>query len=80
MNALYKKDVLLFEIIIKVVGVAAIACGLIAISTCNSEVTSVILQTMMERSAIELKEHHAKNLALGLGLTYLGNDNIYKGS
>ena len=48
------------------------ACGLIAIGTCNGDVTSVILQTMMERSASELKDHYARFLALGLGLAYLG--------
>lgn len=54
------------------------ACGLIAIGTCNSDVTSVILQTMMERSAIELKDHYARFLALGLGLVYLGRYyNVY---
>ena len=56
----------------QVVGVAALACGLISIGTCNGDVTSVILQTMMERSANELKEHYARFLALGLGLAYLG--------
>jgi len=56
----------------EVVGVAAVACGLIAIGTCNGDVTSVILQTMMERSASELKDHYARFLALGLGLAYLG--------
>ena len=45
---------------------------MIAIGTCNSEVTSVILQTMMERTAAELKEHFGRYIALGLGLTYLG--------
>lgn len=59
-------------ILLQVVGVASLACGLIAIATSNSDVTSVILQTMMERSSIELKDHYAKFLALGLGLTYLG--------
>lgn len=59
-------------ILLQVVGVASLACGLIAITTSNSDVTSVILQTMMERSSIELKDHYAKFLALGLGLTYLG--------
>ena len=29
---------------------------------------------MMERGAIELKEHHGRFLALGLGLTYLGKN------
>uniref|UniRef100_T2MDL8 26S proteasome non-ATPase regulatory subunit 2 n=1 Tax=Hydra vulgaris TaxID=6087 RepID=T2MDL8_HYDVU len=56
----------------EVVGVAALACGLISIGSCNGEVSSVILQTMMERSAAHLKDHYARFLALGLGLTYLG--------
>jgi len=56
----------------EVVGVACLSSGLIAIGTCNSEVTSVILQTMMERTAAELKEHFGRYVALGLGLTYLG--------
>jgi len=51
---------------------AGIACGLVAIGTCNGEVTSTILQTMMERSETEVKETNARNLALGLGLTFLG--------
>ena len=51
---------------------AAVACGLVAIGTCNGEVTSAILQTMMERSEIDIKDSNARNLALGLGLTFLG--------
>ncbi|XP_077986315.1 26S proteasome non-ATPase regulatory subunit 2-like [Glandiceps talaboti] len=56
----------------EVVGVAALACGLIAVGTCNGEVTSTILQTLMEKSESELKETYSRYLALGLGLTYLG--------
>lgn len=56
----------------EVVGVACLACGMIAIGTCNSDVTSLILETMMERTALEMKEHFARYIALGLGLTYLG--------
>lgn len=56
----------------EVVGVAALACGLISIAACNGEVTSVILQTMMERSPAELKDSSAHFLALGLGLSFLG--------
>lgn len=51
---------------------ASIACGLVAIGTCNGEVTSTILQTMMERSETDAKDTNARNLALGLGLTFLG--------
>eukprot|EP00794_Sanderia_malayensis_P017065 gene17065-18785_t len=56
----------------EVVGVASLACGLISIASCNGEVTSVILQTMMERSSSELKDNNARFLALGLGLAFLG--------
>ncbi|GFN96227.1 26S proteasome non-ATPase regulatory subunit 2 [Plakobranchus ocellatus] len=56
----------------EVVGNAALACGLISVGTCNGEVTSTILQTMMERSEAELKETYARYLALGLALAYLG--------
>lgn len=56
---------------------AAIACGLVAIGTCNGDVTPAILQAMMERSEIEIKETHARNLALGLGLTFLGKAPAY---
>ena len=56
---------------------AALACGLIAIGSCNGDVTSLLLQTMMERSASELKESSARFLALGLGLAYLGEAPIH---
>ncbi|XP_070532657.1 26S proteasome non-ATPase regulatory subunit 2-like [Ptychodera flava] len=56
----------------EVVGVAALACGMISVGTCNGEVTSTILQTMMEKSELELKETYSRYLALGLGLNYLG--------
>ena len=51
---------------------AALACGMIAVGSCNGEVTSTILQTMMERSESDLKETYSKFLALGLALAYLG--------
>ncbi|XP_078333665.1 26S proteasome non-ATPase regulatory subunit 2-like [Crassostrea virginica] len=56
----------------EVVGMAALACGMIAVGSCNGEVTSTILQTMMERSESDLKETYSKFLALGLALAYLG--------
>jgi 26S proteasome regulatory subunit N1 len=54
------------------VGMTALALGMIAVSTCNGEVTENILQTMMEKPEDQLKDPFAKYLALGLGLTYLG--------
>lgn len=61
--------------VLQVVGMAALACGMISVGSCNGEVTSTILQTMMERSEADLKETYSKFLALGLALTYLGTVN-----
>jgi hypothetical protein len=56
----------------EVVGVAALACGLVAVASCNGDVTSALLQTLMEKSEVELKDTFSRFLPLGLGLTYLG--------
>ena len=56
----------------EVVGMAALACGMISVATCNDEVTSTILQTLMEKSESDLNDSYARFLALGLGLTYFG--------
>ena len=56
----------------EVVGVSALSLGLIAIGTANGEVTSTLMQTLLERSETELKETFAKFLALAIGLIYLG--------
>ena len=56
----------------EVIGVTALATGLIAVGSCNGEVTSTILQTLMEKSATDLKDTFAKYLPLGIGLCFLG--------
>merc|ERR1712106_672115 len=56
----------------EVVGVTALATGLIAVGSCNGEVTSTILQTLMEKSEADMKDSYAKYLPLGIGLCYLG--------
>jgi len=59
----------------EVVGVAALACGLISVGSCNGEVTSTILQTLMDKCETDvagMKESFAKYLPLGIGLCYLG--------
>lgn len=58
--------------VIQVVGMAALACGMVSVGSCNGDVTSTILQTLMEKSEADLKSTHNKFLALGLALTYLG--------
>jgi len=55
-----------------VAGVTALACGMIAVGSCNGDVTSTILQTIMEKSETELKDTYARWLPLGLGLNHLG--------
>merc|ERR1711973_1011124 len=50
----------------------ALAAGLIAVGSCNGEVTSTILQTLMEKSDADMKDTFAKFLPLGIGLCYLG--------
>lgn len=56
----------------EIVGVSALSLGLIAIGTANGEVTSTLIQTLLERSESELKETFSKFLALAIGLIYLG--------
>ena len=56
----------------EIVGVSALSLGLIAIGTANGEVTSTLMQTLLERSETELKETFAKFIALSIGLIYLG--------
>ena len=56
----------------EVVGVTALALGLISVGSCNNDVTTTLLQTLMEKSELELKDAFAKYLPLGIGLCYLG--------
>uniref|UniRef100_H3D9X5 26S proteasome non-ATPase regulatory subunit 2 n=1 Tax=Tetraodon nigroviridis TaxID=99883 RepID=H3D9X5_TETNG len=48
---------------------ALLACGIVK---CNGDVTSTILQTIMEKNDTELKDSYAHWLPLGLGLNHLG--------
>ncbi|KAG9348164.1 hypothetical protein JZ751_001899 [Albula glossodonta] len=56
----------------EVAGVTALACGMIAVGSCNGDVTSTIVQTIMEKSEQDLKDTYARWLPLGLGLNHLG--------
>jgi 26S proteasome regulatory subunit N1 len=53
---------------------AAVSLGLIFVSSCNDEVAQAILQTLIERQAVEgaLSGAWPHFFALGLGLLYLG--------
>lgn len=56
----------------EVVGVAALSLGLIAVGTGNGEVTSTLMQTLLEKSETDLKDTFSKYIALAIGLIYLG--------
>lgn len=62
----------------QVAGVTALACGMISVGSCNGDVTSTILQTIMEKSETELKDTYARWLPLGLGLNHLGRTGHYQ--
>jgi 26S proteasome regulatory subunit N1 len=49
-----------------------LSLGLIALGTANGEVTSTLMQTLLERTEADLKETFSKYLALAIGLIYLG--------
>ena len=49
----------------EVIGVAALACGLISVGSMNGKVTEIIMQTIMEKSEQDLKDPFAKYLPLG---------------
>ncbi|KAF9968022.1 proteasome regulatory particle base subunit [Mortierella alpina] len=51
---------------------AALALGQIFVGTCDGEITSTILQTMLERADGQLGETFSRFMGLGLGLLHLG--------
>lgn len=55
----------------EVLGITALSLGMIAVGSCNAEVTGTLLQVIMERNESELKDTYARFLPLGLGLVYL---------
>ncbi|XP_054714152.1 26S proteasome non-ATPase regulatory subunit 2-like [Uloborus diversus] len=58
----------------EVVGLSALACGMIAVGSCNEAVTSAIIQVLHEKlhAEADLKDTFARFLPLALGLCYLG--------
>ena len=53
---------------------AGLAAGLVGIGTCNDEVTTTILQCLLEKSPVALKSPFTRFLVLGLALCYLGKN------
>merc|ERR1712117_536613 len=61
----------------EVIGIASLACGLICVGTCNEDVTTIILQVLMEKAeSSDLKDSYAKFLPLGVGLCCLGKQEL----
>ncbi|KAJ1861597.1 proteasome regulatory particle base subunit [Coemansia sp. RSA 2703] len=65
------------DVTIDISSIAALSAGLVCIGSGNSDVSSVILQAMMERLDSELNHKYARFMALGLGLLYLGTQDQY---
>lgn len=53
-------------------GLAALALGMIFVGTCDGDISSTILQTMIEREENHLKDSWGRFMALGLALLFLG--------
>ncbi|KAF9976410.1 proteasome regulatory particle base subunit [Actinomortierella ambigua] len=51
---------------------AALSLGMVFVGTCDGEITSTILQTMLERSEGQLSETFGRFMALGLALLHVG--------
>jgi 26S proteasome regulatory subunit N1 len=56
----------------EIASLTALALGFIFVGSCHGEITSTILQTLMERDDSALDEKWARFMALGLALLYLG--------
>eukprot|EP00798_Chlamydomonas_sp_ICE-L_P009842 gene9842-7728_t len=64
------------DVSMEICGFAALSLGLIFTSACHEEIVMAILQALMSRSEAELQSPFAKFLCLGLGLLFLGKQDI----
>lgn len=60
------------EISLEVSCLASLALGHVFVGTCNGDITSAILQTLLERDYTQLNNKFIRFMALGLGLLYMG--------
>ncbi len=54
----------------------ALSLGLVFVGSYDGDITSTILQTMMERDKPQLKETWGRFMGLGLALLYLGKSSF----
>ena len=52
---------------------AALSLGMIFVGTCNGDITSTILQTLMERDETSLKDTYSRLMGAGLALLFVGS-------
>lgn len=57
---------------LEVSSLAALALGHVFVGTCHGDITSGILQTLLERDFSQLNNKFIRFMALGLGLLYMG--------
>lgn len=62
---------------VEILSVASLACGLVAVGSCNSEVCSTILSKLVDaRESETLKTASMRLVVLGLGMCYMGHGEI----
>ncbi|CAK7894420.1 26S proteasome regulatory subunit Rpn1p [[Candida] anglica] len=60
------------DVPVEVSSLAALALGHVFVGTCHGDITSTILQTLLERDFVQLTNKFVRFLSLGLGLLYMG--------
>lgn len=55
----------------EIISLACLSIGIIAVGSCNADVSTTLLSVLLERSETELKDHFAKFIALAIGLLFL---------
>jgi len=55
----------------EIISLACLSIGIIAVGSCNADVSTTLLSVLLERSELELKDHFAKFIALAIGLLFL---------
>lgn len=57
---------------LEIQSLAALALGHVFVGTCNGDITSTILQALLEKDPTELTSKWIRYMSLGLGLLYMG--------
>lgn len=60
------------SVTMEISALATLALGLVYAGSCDGDITSSILQSLMEREEIQLKDSYAKLMGVGLGLLFIG--------